>query len=277
MAFSSLSLKVSFSIIDAILASGSLASTGITSCVFSGVSETFLSLEPQLTTKINSKLAKNLPVEHLMKFSFFSEQVVKLKNLPLPGVNAHFKMEPEVRKRLREQGYPKNKQPKKAAVMSLFYPKEDETYLLLILRKSYPGVHSNQIGFPGGKEEQEDRDALSTAIRETYEEVGVPTQSIEMVKQLTEVYIPPSNFLVQPFIGLYRKPVPFVMDPVEVEALVEVPLVDFLDDSNLIHQTLSTSYAHEILVPAFKLNGYTVWGATAMMLSEIKDLLKQVL
>jgi len=56
-----------------------------------------------------------------------------------------------------------------------------------------------------------------------------------------------------------------------------VPLVDFLDDSNLIHQTLSTSYAHEILVPAFKLNGYTVWGATAMMLSEIKDLLKQVL
>ena len=114
-------------------------------------------------------------------------------------------------------------------------------------------------------------------MRETFEEVGVHQNDIEVVKALTEVYIPPSNFLVQPYIGLYQNPSPFVIQEEEVEALVEVKLSDFLDESNKIEQQLSTSYAKDILVPAFKLNGYTVWGATAMMLNEIKDLLDKVL
>ena len=162
--------------------------------------------------------------------------------------------------------------------MAIFYPKmDDTTHLLLMLRKEYPGVHSKQIGFPGGKVEKEDKNLLDTAKRETFEEVGILPDSIEMVKPLTEVYIPPSNFLVQPYLGLYPTPRPFVIDPNEVERLVEVRLIDFLDDTHLIEQKLTTSYADDILVPAFKLNGYTVWGATAMMMSEIKDLLKQVL
>ncbi|MEO0570112.1 MAG: CoA pyrophosphatase [Bacteroidota bacterium] len=186
-------------------------------------------------------------------------------------------MEPEIRKQFREKGGRIKKDAKRAAVMAIFYPKMEETFLLLILRKQYPGVHSKQIGFPGGKVEQGDKDLLETAKRETYEEVGILPETIEMVKPLTEVYIPPSNFLVQPFIGLHKNIPKFIIDPKEVEALVEVPLNDFLDETNLFEQRLTTSYANEILVPAFKLNGYTVWGATAMMLSEVKDLLKQVL
>lgn len=162
--------------------------------------------------------------------------------------------------------------------MALFYPRnENSTHLLLILRKTYEGVHSNQIGFPGGKFEVGDVDLQFTALRETYEEVGVPMDSIEVLKSLTQVYIPPSNFEVQPFIGLYSKPVPFVLQEDEVESLVEVSLSDFMNDVNLFQQTLSTSYAQNVTVPAFKLNGYKVWGATAMMLSEAKELLKQVL
>lgn len=196
----------------------------------------------------------------------------------MPGEASHFKMEPELRKELRERGAMQLELAKKAAVMALFYPKKgNHTYLLLMLRKQYPGVHSNQIGFPGGKVEQNDIDLLDTAKRETYEEVGISPTDIEMIKPLSEVYIPPSNFLVKPFLGIYPNPKPFKIDPNEVEALVEVNLVDFMNDDHLMEQEMTTSYAHQILVPAFKLNGYTVWGATAMMLSEIKDLLQKVL
>lgn len=162
--------------------------------------------------------------------------------------------------------------------MALFYPDEgNETRLLLILRKMYEGIHSNQIGFPGGKVEQGDKDLLHTALRETYEEVGVAPNAVEVIRELSEVYIPPSNFLVRPFMGMYPDPRPFVKDEVEVERIVEVFLKDFLDDSNHIEEILSTSYAKNINVPAYKLNGYTVWGATAMMLSEIKELLLEAL
>ncbi|MFT5752743.1 MAG: hypothetical protein ACI86L_002257, partial [Dokdonia sp.] len=63
----------------------------------------------------------------------------------------------------------------------------------------------------------------------------------------------------------------------EVESLIYVPLTEFLSETSLITTTLSTSYASEITVPAFQLQGHVVWGATAMMLSEVKSLLKQVL
>jgi len=168
--------------------------------------------------------------------------------------------------------------PKRAGVMALFYPDvEQQTRLLLILRKVYQGVHSNQIGFPGGKVERIDKNLMDTALRETHEEVGVPSNDVEVIKELSEVYIPPSNFLVRPYIGLYPNPRPFVKEDFEVESLVEVYLKDFMDDSNHINEVLTTSYAKNIDVPAFKLNGYTVWGATAMVLSEIKELLRQVL
>ena len=118
---------------------------------------------------------------------------------------------------------------------------------------------------------------MDTALRETHEEVGVPSNDVEVIKELSEVYIPPSNFLVRPYLGLYPNPRPFVKEDFEVESLVEVYLKDFMDDSNHINEVLTTSYAKNIDVPAFKLNGYTVWGATAMVLSEIKELLRQVL
>ncbi len=196
----------------------------------------------------------------------------------MPGSTSHYKMEPEERKKWRETNPLKGLRPKRAGVMALFYPSiQNTTQLLLILRKTYQGVHSNQIGFPGGKVEKSDKDLLHTALRETSEEVGVPENSVTVLKQLTEVYIPPSNFLVQPFVGLYETPRPFIIQEEEVEALVEVRLDDFLNEQNEIAQRLTTSYANNILVPAFKLNGYTVWGATAMMLNEIKDLLSKVL
>lgn len=162
--------------------------------------------------------------------------------------------------------------------MALFYPnRQYETNFLLILRKTYEGVHSNQIAFPGGKEEKGDKDLLATALRETEEEVGTPKKNVRVLRELTEVYIPPSNFIVTPYVGLYTKEVAFAIQEEEVENLVEVSMLDLLDDKKIFTKKMATSYGTDVDVPAFKLNGYTVWGATAMMLSEVKDLLKQVL
>ena len=162
--------------------------------------------------------------------------------------------------------------------MALFYPDATHhTRLLLIMRRSYNGVHSRQVAFPGGKQEKEDVSLLATALRETREEVGVSPDRVNVIREMSEVFIPPSNFEVQPFVGLVPKPDPFVLQLNEVDHLIEVPLLQVLDDTYLTSQILSTSYAKNIEVPAFTLEGYTVWGATAMMLNEIRELLKQVL
>lgn len=213
-----------------------------------------------------------------MDFNDFSHRISKIKNLPLPGVDSHYKMAPKERIQELKTVFGSNRTPKKAGVMALFYPDADHlANMLLILRTTDGGVHSNQIGFPGGKQERKDSDLLATALRETYEEVGVPPERLTVLRSLSHLYIPPSNFEVWPFIGLYKKRGPFVLQQSEVAALVEVPVIDFLDDKKVVVQNLTTSYAENIDVPAFLFNGHIVWGATAMILSEIKELLKQVL
>lgn len=196
--------------------------------------------------------------------------------MPLPGEEAHFIMEPAMRKKWRDLDKIKAQNPKQAGVMALFYPKQEVTHVLMILRKRYEGVHSNQIGFPGGKEEKDDKNLLITSLRETEEEVGVKQNEVQVVKELTKLYIPPSNFWVQPYMGLYESPKPFIKQESEVEDLVEIPLHQILDDAFLIEQKLSTSYAKNVNVPAFSFNGHIVWGATAMMLNEIRTLLKRL-
>lgn len=213
-----------------------------------------------------------------MDFSSFEERIVKVKKMELPGEAIQFKMAPVERlKELKEQALLKQNA-RKAGVMALFYPSEkNETRIILILRRTYKGVHSAQIGFPGGKLESEDASLKEAALRETEEEVGVSRKVISVVKQLTEIYIPPSNFFVQPFLGITTELPRFVAQEKEVEALIEVTLQDFMNDLNITTQTLSTSYATSIEVPAFELNGHIVWGATAMMLNEVRELLKKVL
>jgi len=198
--------------------------------------------------------------------------------MDLPGEAIQLKMAPierliELKTKARELN-----SARRAGVLALFYPNSNmETCLILILRKTYKGVHSAQIGFPGGKFEDEDVNLEATALRETEEEVGVPREVVSVIKELTEIYIPPSNFFVQPFLAITAKTPNFIAQEEEVEALIEVPLSHFMDDALLTTKVLTTSYATNIDVPAFLLNGHIVWGATAMMLSEVRELIKRVL
>ena len=213
-----------------------------------------------------------------MDFDDFSNRISKIEKLELPGSASHHKMMPLFRIKELASLEINKKRMKKAAVMALFFPDTDYgTNLLLILRNTYNGIHSNQIALPGGKMEKGDKDLLHTALRETYEEVGAAPDQIQVIRSLTKVYIPPSNFEVTPYLGLYHKERPFMAQPWEVAAMIEVSLGDFMDDRNIFHHILNTSYADNVEIPAFKLNDYIVWGATAMMLSEIKELFKQVL
>ena len=213
-----------------------------------------------------------------MDFDKFLNRSSKLRKIKLPGEEAHYKLAPMFRFRELEKIDLDKKKAKQAAVMSVFYPgSKDETKFVLILRKTYKGVHSNQVGFPGGRVEKGDIDLMHTALRETEEEVGIPRNEVQVIKELTKLYIPPSNFWVHPYLGIMEKTPILVPQETEVEAVLEIDVDEFLSDSCMIRQTLSTSYAKNVEVPAFLLGGHVVWGATAMMLSEMKDILKQAL
>jgi 8-oxo-dGTP pyrophosphatase MutT (NUDIX family) len=209
-----------------------------------------------------------------MLFSKFTKYIPKIVTQQLPALSAHIKMAPQERVASLQSDYYANSDPRKSAVMMLFYPKEGQATLVLIKRNTYPGVHSAQISFPGGKAELYDETPAHTALRETWEEIGVAQTDIEVLMPFTEIYIPPSNFLVAPYLGVcYYEPV-FKPDPLEVAELIELSLDDFLDDSIVVNVDMKTSYLPNVLVPAFKVGDHIIWGATAMILSELKETIK---
>lgn len=212
-----------------------------------------------------------------MNFNLFFTAIHNVIDIDLPSVLSHVKMAPLERKKMIENGFDNLDKAKKAAVMMLFYPKNRETHLLLIVRNSYPGVHSSQIAFPGGKVEDIDIDLRATALRETYEEIGVHPDKINVIKDFSPVYIPPSNFLVHPFLGISSSELEFNLQLEEVAGIIEMPLSILLDDSIIEYKVLETSYAKSIEVPVFQIENHSVWGATAMMMSELKDVLKAIL
>lgn len=211
-----------------------------------------------------------------MEFTEFLKHIPKIKSEKLLGSVAHEMMAPPERVAIIRNLSTENINPREAAVMMLLYPKNGQTHLALILRNSYKGVHSSQIAFPGGKTEVEDTSIEQTALRETHEEIGVSPDKINIIRQFTSVYIPPSNFMVFPFLGYATQELEFIEEVAEVAAMIELPLQDFLDDNILVNKIMSTSYAAEVSVPAFKIADYYIWGATAMMMSELKEVLKML-
>jgi 8-oxo-dGTP pyrophosphatase MutT (NUDIX family) len=208
-----------------------------------------------------------------MDFQEFLQYVPKLIDTDLPALEAHLKMVPLERRDSLTIDITETVSFKTAAVLMLLYPKSEKTHLVLIVRNTYKGVHSAQIAFPGGKQEPEDYNLEATAMRETFEEVGVSPDKIEILKPFTQVYIPPSNFMVHPFFGICKEDISFIPDPSEVAEIIELPLSVFLNDAIVVETQMSTSYSNSITIPAFKIENHIVWGATAMMLSELKEVL----
>jgi 8-oxo-dGTP pyrophosphatase MutT (NUDIX family) len=212
-----------------------------------------------------------------MLFSEFTKFIPKILNQQLPATSAHLKMAPLERHESLQAEYYAKFNPRKSAVMMLFYPKNAQATMILIKRNTYAGVHSAQISFPGGKAEVTDANLAETALRETYEEVGIAVADIDVVMPFTEIYIPPSNFLVSPFLGISMDELNFNPSAYEVAELIELPLEDLLDDSIVINSEIQTAINQTMIVPAFKVGEHIVWGATAMILSELKETIKSAL
>eukprot|EP00510_Aplanochytrium_minuta_P001809 CAMPEP_0184012296 /NCGR_PEP_ID=MMETSP0954-20121128/4322_1 /TAXON_ID=627963 /ORGANISM="Aplanochytrium sp, Strain PBS07" /LENGTH=222 /DNA_ID=CAMNT_0026292245 /DNA_START=2152 /DNA_END=2820 /DNA_ORIENTATION=+ len=208
----------------------------------------------------------------------YEEFVSKLKssmseNVQLPGEESHLKMLPGSRHRLlASMEEVKRKQPKKSAVCILLYPIDDVPHFCLTQRNSYDGVHSGEVCFPGGSYDQEDKTLKNTALRETWEEIGVVRSEIEIIARLTDLYIPPSNFLVSPFIGICSYTPTFQPDPREVESVINVPVASLLDESLVKSKKIPTA-GKTMDAPYFDFYDKHVWGATAGILSELKAII----
>jgi 8-oxo-dGTP pyrophosphatase MutT (NUDIX family) len=195
---------------------------------------------------------------------------------PLPGIEAQMQMISHKlampASKISRFHVPENH--RKASVLALLYKKEGIWHTALMQRPESPYPHSKQVSFPGGGYEETDLDDAFTALRETEEEFGIPKDNIELIGKLTHVYIPVSNYLVHPFVGYLQEAPLFIPDETEVAEIVEVPIDQLLDPANRRMKTIET-HGGMILpdVPYFALNNKTVWGATAMMLSEFAAVL----
>jgi 8-oxo-dGTP pyrophosphatase MutT (NUDIX family) len=162
-----------------------------------------------------------------------------------------------------------------SSVLILFYPFGDDIVTVFIQRPRYDGVHSGQISFPGGRSEPEDPNPVTTALREAKEEIGIQSETIRVLGQITDLYIPPSNFLVTPVVGFANERPDFIPDPMEVDHVLEVSLFDIMDDKVIRrqHEVLIPS-GEVIIAPAFLIDEKVIWGATAMMLNELREIIK---
>lgn len=168
------------------------------------------------------------------------------------------------------------KNPKYAAVNILLYQKNDEWYFPLILRThNEKDRHSGQISLPGGKKEESDEDFSVTAFRETWEELGIEMEHIHLLKELSPIYIPPSNFFVYAYVSVCQICPLFQRQKNEVQEVLEVPLTLI---QNLPEQpkTIELESTKGYKVPVIEFENHLIWGATSMILSELHHLLKKV-
>jgi len=163
--------------------------------------------------------------------------------------------------------------PKIAAVLVLLYPVKNETYFVLIERTKYQGKHSGQISFPGGKKEKTDTNILETALREAQEETNIKKDGLNIVGELSKIYIPPSNFEVTPILALAKNRPNFIPNKLEVIAILEVKLKDLMQPKIMKKIKIEINEGESLLTPYFDLQSKVVWGATAMILNELKHYL----
>jgi 8-oxo-dGTP pyrophosphatase MutT (NUDIX family) len=192
----------------------------------------------------------------------------------LPGERAHIEMAP-INRPLSSFALKNAIEPRESAVSIILYPKDDAIHSILIQRPVYDGTHSGQIAFPGGKKEETDIHLEFTARRECFEEIGLPIESGFLIKEMTKVFIPVSNFIVYPFVFFVDLIPELIANEREVEEIIHYNIDHLLKDE---HQSkMDILLPNNILqknIPCFEIQNKKIWGATALILNELKLILK---
>lgn len=190
---------------------------------------------------------------------------------PLPGLLYQAKMAPVTR---LDNYNPNPSGARKGGVLLLLYFNSNKLYITFIKRAEDGGVHSGQISFPGGKYEPGDKSLIQTAKRETFEEIGVNGSQVEIIGNLTTLYIPVSNYIVHPTVGFTKNIPKFIPNETEVKKVIVFPLEYFLSESN-VHSGEIKVRTHRVKTPFYKINEYKIWGATAMIMSEFTEVVQR--
>lgn len=193
---------------------------------------------------------------------------------PLPGRAAQYRMASTRRLEELQQLPAPPSDARIACVLNLLHRQGDEWRTVLIRRSVNPrDRHSGQVSFPGGRWEESDGALANVALREAEEEIGVPAGAVEIIGQLTELYIPVSHFLVYPFVGVLREPVSFRPQTGEVEGILTPPVSLFCAAESRKVKDIAIGQGLVLRnTPYFDVEGHIVWGATAMILSEFLEL-----
>lgn len=208
-------------------------------------------------------------MEAYRKIEWLRERLLQ----PLPGLAAQEKMMGRVRP--MPLAVPENARP--SAVLCLLYPVESVLNMLLIKRIEDGKAHSGQISFPGGKQDPADADIRATALREANEEVGIMSGEVDIIGALTPLYIPVSNFQVYPFVAFTAYKPQFNLSKSEVAGIVETSIDTLLhpDSKTVVNVTSPALPDISMKVRAYKLEENIVWGATAMIISELETILEE--
>ena len=204
----------------------------------------------------------------------FIKMLEKRLQASLPGREAQYRMAHAIR-----HHYPPTsvENAQKAGVLALFYPKNEEWNIVLIERdSSNPNDrHRGQISFPGGRFEPADGNLAGTALREAEEEIGIDSKDVKLLGPLTNLYIPVSNFHVSPYVGVMNYVPDFSPQASEVKSILEIPFKLFLDPSNVQEKDMTVGANLTLKgVPFFHIHNKTIWGATAMMLNELLEVVR---
>jgi len=206
-------------------------------------------------------------------FERFTSELHQAFSKPLPGKPAHELLKPYL-KINKDLDIPSIIKPRTGAVMALIYPVNNIPHILFIERPVYDGVHSGQIAFPGGQIEHSDASILDAALRETKEEVGIEPNLISVAGPLTEVFVFASNFMVYPFVGVMDKIPSLILEKNEVASILEIPLYKLMTPDIIKEKPIKNALGFTLMAPYYDLDGKTLWGATAMMVSELCAILK---